>query len=83
MNLDHITPELFTQVEELILDLEPKVNQSIPADKIRLLFNLHNKVYFRNMEHSTACAGCRARVFNRLKTFYYEQRDNFRNQETL
>lgn len=81
MNFDHITKEQFLEIEALILDLEPKVNQSIPADKIRLLFNLHNKVYWRNQEHSTACSGCRSRVFNRLKTWYYEQRDSYRNME--
>ena len=77
MSYEHVTPELFKEVEDLVLDLEPKVNQNIPADRIRVMFNLHNKVYFRNMEHSTACGGCRGRVWNRLKTFYHEQKSNF------
>lgn len=77
MSFEHITKEVFNQIEDLILDLEPKVNHNIPADQIRILFNLHNKVYWQNMEHSTACGGCRARVFNRLRTWYYEHKDSF------
>ena len=77
MSFEHITPELFKQVEQIILSLEPRQNQNIPADEIRLLFNLHNKVYWQNMEHSTACGGCRSRVWNRLKTWYYDNKDSF------
>lgn len=83
MNFDHITKEQFLEIEALVLELEPKINQNLPADKIRLLFNLHNKVYWRNQEHSTGCGGCRSRVWNKMKTWYYEQRDNFTDKEVL
>lgn len=81
MNFEHVNKELFEQVKNLVIELEPIQNHSIGADKIRLLFNLHNKVYWRNMEHSTGCASCRQRTWNRLRTWYYENKERYEQMD--
>jgi len=66
--------ELLKQAQDFVLEIEPKQNHNLPADVITRMFNLHNKIFFRNMEHSRGCGGCRQRVWQRLRTYYYENK---------
>jgi hypothetical protein len=72
-----IDNEIFEQIHNLVTEWVPKENNNVPADVITQIFNLHNKVFMDRPEYSTACGGCRQRVWNKLKTFYYENKQNY------
>jgi len=66
--------ETFIQIHNLMSDLVGKEGHNHTADVITNLFNLHNKAYPFNREEGRSCAGCRARVYARLKTYWHENR---------
>lgn len=66
--------ELLKEAAEFVQEIEPKQNHNLPAEVITRMFILHNKIFWQNQEHSRACAGCRSRVWSRLKTYYHENK---------
>ncbi len=64
--------EHFKEVDDLMQQLVGKEDHRHDANTIRHLFNIHNLVFPYNLEYSTGCSGCRARVYNRLKQWWYD-----------
>lgn len=73
----------FIQIECLVNDWNGKEDQRVPADVITIIFNMHNVVFWENREYSKSCGGCRQRVWNKLKTWYFENRDLYRKHYEL
>lgn len=59
----------FLEVHSLILAWRGKENYRVPAEDVRRIFNVHNKVT-GHMEYSVSCSSCRARTWTRLKEWY-------------
>ena len=72
-----ISEETFNEIKLVVDTWHGRENERVPADVIRQIFNLHNRVFPFAQEHSTGCGGCRERVWNRLKTWYWENKQNF------
>ena len=70
--------EQFLKVHNLMVRLIGKENHNHRPETIRELFNLHNSVT-GVMEYSVSCGGCRKRVYNRLKDWYYNNRENYKH----
>ena len=71
----------FKEFHELMTFLQGKEMHNHPADVISKLFMLHNLVFPH--EYSKSCSGCRARVYNRCKNYWNENRENvYRDWET-
>lgn len=68
--------DLFKRVDELMLSLQGKENHNHNALVIRQLFNLHNEAYPNNLEFSTSCGSCRARVYKRLKQWWIDNKQS-------
>lgn len=62
--------ELFNQVDTLMKSLVGKENHNHNSSVITELFTLHNRVYMDKPEYSKSCSGCRARVYQRLKSWW-------------
>jgi len=69
-----ISEETFLKAHELVSEWQGKENYNVPAEVIRQIFNTHNQIFWENQEHSTACSGCRARVWGKLKAWYHENK---------
>lgn len=67
----------FSEINDLMLSLVGRESQSHGAEVITVLFNLHNKAYPFAQEHSRSCSGCRVRVYQRLKTFWAENKATY------
>lgn len=70
-----IDKETFYRAKALVEEWSGKENYRVPADVITEIFNVHNKIFWQNQEHSRGCAGCRQRVWNRLKTWWSENQN--------
>jgi hypothetical protein len=68
--------KLFIEVHNLVQRLLGKENHNHKPETIRELFNLHNRAT-GIIEYSTSCSGCRARVWTRLKEWYYNNKDKY------
>lgn len=72
-----IEKEDYIQIKCLVNDWHGKENSRVPADVITLIFNMHNKVFWENKEYSKGCGGCRERVWNKLKTWYFTNQEEY------
>lgn len=68
--------EVFNQVRVLVMEFEGKESRNTPGHIVTQIFTLHNQI-FDKKEYSKGCAGCRERCWNKLKTWYHEQKSNF------
>jgi hypothetical protein len=68
----------FEKVDALMKNLVGKENRSHSAETIRTLFNLHNEV-FNAREYSTSCGGCRKRVYERLRQWWWDNSGKINN----
>lgn len=66
--------ELFMRAHNLVQEWEGKENSNVPADVITEIFSTHNKIYPDKPEYSKGCGGCRQRTWNRLKSWYHENK---------
>jgi len=69
--------QLFLEAHALVQEWEGKENYNVPAHVITEIFTTHNRIFPEKAEHSKACAGCRTRVWSRLKTWYHENKHQF------
>lgn len=69
--------ELFTQLHHLVKEWEGKEDHRVPAEVITEMFTVHNKIFLDKPEYSRGCAGCRARMWNRLKAHYHANKANY------
>lgn len=74
-----IEKETFLRAQNLVEEWSGKENHRVPADVITEIFNVHNKIFWERQEHSKACAGCRQRVWNKLKTWYHENKQHYQD----
>jgi hypothetical protein len=74
-----IERDIFLRAETLVSNWQGKENTRVPADVITEIFNVHNKIFFERQEHSRGCGGCRERVWNKLKTWYHENKHLYKN----
>jgi hypothetical protein len=74
-----IEKDIFLRAESLVKEWSGKENYRVPADVITEIFNVHNKIFWERQEHSKACSGCRQRVWNKLKTWYHENKHLYEN----
>lgn len=65
-------PEHFEEVDSLMQELYGKEGHRHQPHTIRHLFNIHNLVFPKNLEYSTSCSACRARVYGRLKGWWQD-----------
>jgi hypothetical protein len=68
----------FLEVHSLMIAWRGKENQRVPAEDVRRIFNIQNKVT-GIMEYSVSCAGCRQRVWNRLKEWYDANKETYKH----
>jgi hypothetical protein len=68
----------FLKVHNLMIRLIGKENYNHRPETIRELFNLHNEAT-GIMEYSVSCGGCRKRVYNRLKDWYYANKEKYKH----
>ena len=61
--------DLLDELKELLDELALGANKITNSQTDRL-FNIHNQIFINNREHGRSCAGCRSRVYNRMKTYY-------------
>lgn len=66
--------EIFMSAHNLVENWQGKENQRIPAEVITEIFTTHNRIFPDKPEYSKACGGCRQRTWNRLKTWYHENK---------
>jgi hypothetical protein len=76
---NNMNNELFNEVDGLMKELVGKENHNHNAEVITRLFNLHNRAFPEHMEYSKSCGGCRQRVYNRLKTWWYDNGGKINN----
>lgn len=69
-----ILEEDFIKIHCLVNDWNGKEDQNVPAHIITEIFTMHNKVFWERPEYSKGCGGCRQRVWNKLKTWYFENK---------
>lgn len=69
-----IDEAIFRRAQAVVLEWEGKENWNVPAHIVVEIFNTHNQVFPDKPENSRSCSGCRARVWNRLKTWYHENK---------
>jgi len=69
-----INQDVFIRAHHLVDAWAGKENQRIPADVISEIFSVHNQIFPDRPEYSKGCGGCRQRVWNKLKTWYYENK---------
>jgi hypothetical protein len=69
-----IDKEIFMTAHHLVQNWEGKENMRVPADVITDIFNTHNKIFLDRPEYSKGCGGCRERVWNKVKTWYHENK---------
>ena len=70
--------EQFLRVHNLMIRLIGKENYNHRPETIRELFNLNNECT-GVMEYSVSCSGCRMRTYNRLKDWYYNNKEEFKH----
>lgn len=71
-----MTAELFVRLHNLVQEWEGKENRRVPANVITDMFNVYNSIFERK-EYSKGCAGCRAKVWNRLKEYYHANKQQW------
>lgn len=69
-----ISEEIFNEAHSLVTEWAGKENYNVPADVITRIFTTHNRIFPDKPEYSKGCGGCRERTWNRLKTWYYENK---------
>lgn len=69
-----ISEEIFLEAHQLVVEWEGKENYNVPADVITRIFSVHNKIFIDRPEYSKSCGGCRQRTWNKLKTWYHENK---------
>lgn len=74
-----VEKDIFLKAQRLVGEWEGKENYRVPADVITEIFNVHNKIFWENQEHSRGCAGCRQRVWSKLKTWFHENKHLYQN----
>lgn len=74
-----VEKDIFLKAERLVQEWNGKENYRVPADVITEIFNVHNKIFWQNQEHSKSCGSCRQRVWNKLKTWYFENKHLYQN----
>jgi hypothetical protein len=62
--------EQFKRVDNLMQQLVGKENRRQSSQTISELFNLHNEMFPHNKQTAKSCAGCRNRVYRRLKDWW-------------
>jgi hypothetical protein len=67
----------FLEVYNLMLSWRGKENRRVPAEDVRRIFNIHNKVTGIN-EYSVSCTSCRQRTWNRLKDWYDANKEQYK-----
>lgn len=72
-----IEVDLQQELTGLVNEWQGKENQRVPADVVSHMFRVHNRIFPQSPEYSQGCAGCRQRVWNKLKTYYHENKANF------
>jgi hypothetical protein len=77
MAYTQLTQEQYDRVHNFMSDMRGKESHNHPAEKITELFNIHNMCFPNNPEYSKSCGGCRARVYNRMKTFWSETKATY------
>jgi hypothetical protein len=65
---------IFMSAHNLVQEWEGKENHRIPAHVITDIFTTHNRIFPDKPEYSKGCGGCRQRTWNRLKTWYHENK---------
>jgi hypothetical protein len=78
-----INKDDFIQIECLVNDWNGKEDYNVPAHVITLIFNMHNVVFWERKEYSRGCGGCRSRVWNKLKSWYFENKDEYHKHYEL
>jgi hypothetical protein len=63
--------EKLGELGKLLSELEGK--EKIMDAQTKLLFNLHNFFFPNQQEWGVHCAGCRGRVFKKMKQYYDDQ----------
>lgn len=69
-----ISEEIFIEARNLVVEWEGKENYNVPAHVITQIFSTHNKIFPDKPEYSKGCGGCRQRTWNRLKSWYHENK---------
>lgn len=69
-----VDESIFLRAHNLIQEWRGKENYNVPAHVITEIFITHNQVFPNAQEHSRACGACRQRTWNRLKTWYDENK---------
>lgn len=74
---NQITKEDFAEIHQLMQDWRHLNNPRVPADVMTRIFNLHNRAYPLQMEHSRGCSSCQSRTWSKLCRFYDENKQSF------
>lgn len=72
-----LTQEQYDRVHNFMTEMRGKESHNHSADVITELFNIHNMCMPDKPEYSKSCAGCRQRVYNRMKTYWDETKSNY------
>lgn len=72
-----ISEEIFIEARNLVVEWEGKENYNVPAHVITQIFSTHNKIFPDKPEYSKGCGGCRQRTWNRLKSWYHENKQHY------
>lgn len=67
----------FEELHNLYVEWKGKENYRVPGHVITQMFNLHNYLHPQTPEYSKSCNACRAKVWDRLKRYYEENRSKY------
>jgi hypothetical protein len=68
----------FLEVHSLIITWRGRESFRVPAEDVRRIFNIHNKVTGYT-EYSVSCSSCRARTWNRLCEWYDGNKQTYKH----